>query len=290
MNPMSKQVTMVVLLAIGATGCNVNRALEQVHEARQLSADLSVQFTKAADASNLAVMSDTDVASTTFVKEAENRSAAVQNDIDRLQPVLDRLGYTEESRLLGEFRSRFDDYRRLDRTILDLAFENSNFKAQALASGTGREAADAVSTALGGLEPPSNPSEDCHVKALAANVDARVREIEALQAHHIVTPDDETMTSLEKRMSASEASARDSLKRLSAAVRPPFQARVTAAGGALDRLVATNRQIIELSRRNTNLRSVALSLTEKRPVVAACEERLHALEAALAKRGFVSHR
>jgi hypothetical protein len=285
-----KHGTVCILIAISAAGCNVNRALEQVHEARQLSSDLSVQFTKAADASNLAVMSDTDAASTAFVKEAENRSAAVQKDVDALQPVLDRLGYSEESRLLGEFRSRFDEYRRLDRTILDLAVENSNFKAQALASGTAREAADAVSRVLEGLEPSSDSREGWHVKALAANVDARVHEIEALQAHHIVTPDDETMSSLEKRMSAAEASARHSIKRLYAAVRPASQAQVTTAGGALDRLVATNRQIIELSRRNTNLRSVALSLTEKRPVVAACEDRLHALQGALAKRGFVSHR
>ena len=287
---MLKHVTACLVVAISAAGCNVNRALEQVHEARQLSSDLSVQFTKAADASNLAVMSDTDAASTAFVKEAENRSAAVQKDIDALQPVLDRLGYAEESRLLGEFRSRFDEYRRLDRTILDLAVENSNFKAQALASGAARDAADAVSRALEGLEPSSDSRESWQVKALAANVDARVREIEALQAHHIVTPDDETMTSLEKRMSAAEASARDSITHLHAAVRPASQAKVTAAGAALDRLVASNRQIIELSRRNTNLRSVALSLTEKRPAVAACEDRLHALQGALAKRGFVSHR
>ncbi len=235
-------------------------------------------------------MSDTDAASTKFVTEAENRSAAVQKDMDALQPLLDRLGFSEESCLLGEFRSGFDQYRRLDRTILDLAVENTNFKAQALATGAARDAADAVGSALEGLEPSADSREGWHVKALAASVEARVREIDALQAHHIVTPDDETMTSLEKRMSAAEDSARGSLERLQALVRPASQARVTAAGSALDRLVAANRQIVELSRRNTNLRSVALSLTEKRPAVAACEERLHALQAALAKRGYVSHR
>ena len=290
MKPMLKHVSLVVLVAIAAAGCNVNRALEQVHEARHLSSDLAVQFTKAADASNLAVMADTDTSSTTFVKEAENRTAAVQKDLDALQPVLDRLGFADEARLLGEFRTRFDEYRRLDRAILDLAVENTNFKAQALASGAAREAADTATSALDRLEPSSDSREGWHVKALAANVDARVREIEALQAHHIVTPDDETMTTLEKRMSAGEASARDALERLSALVRPASKGRVTAAGTALDQLVATNRQIVELSRRNTNLRSVALSLTEKRPVVAACEDRLHALQAALAKRGYVSVR
>jgi hypothetical protein len=290
MKPMLKHFSLLVLIALAAAGCNVNRALEQVHEARQLSSDLAVQFTKGADASNLAVLADTDTSSTAFVKEAENRTAAVQKDLDALQPLLDRLGFAEESRLLGEFRSRFDEYRKIDRTILDLAVENTNLKAQALASGTARNAADAVTGALGGLEPSADTGEGCQVKALAATVDARVREIEALQAYHIPAPDDPTMTELEKRMAGAEASARDALKRLGALVRPGSQAKVTAAAAALDRFIAANRQIVELSRRNTNLRSVALSLTEKRPAVAACEERLHALRAALAKRGYVSRR
>jgi len=285
---MSKQVTMVVLLAIAAAGCNVNRALEQVHEARQLSADLSVQFTKAADASNLAVMSDTDAASTAFVKEAESRSAAAQKDAEQLGAILQGLGFSEESRLLADFQSRFDEYRRLDRTILDLAIENTNLKAQALASGAAREAADAVSRSLDGLAPSADTKEAWHVRALAAEVDARVRLIEALQAHHIPTADDATMTGLEKQMAGAESSARDTLKSLAAIVGPNSKTRVTAAVSAFDRFVAANRQIVDLSRRNTNLHSVALSLTEKRPIVDACEQRLHELQAALGKRGYAA--
>ena len=114
---------------------------------------------------------------------------------------------------------------------------------------------------------------------------ARTREIEALQAAHIVAPDDPTMTGLEKQMRAAEASARESLRALAAVVRPASKAQLSSASAALDRLVDLNRQIIALSRRNPNVRSLALALTEKRPLIAACEQQLHALQAALAKRG-----
>ena len=281
---------LLVLVAMSAAGCQVNRALEQVHEAQRLTADLSVQFTKAADASNLAVMADTDSASNSFVTEAETRLSTVQKDIDALGPVLNGLGFTEESRLLGEFRARFEEYRKLDRAILDLAVENTNYKAQQIASSTAREAADAVSGALDGLASSGGSREDWHLKALAATVDARVREVEALQAYHIPASDDATMTGLEKRMTAAERAARDALKSVSAVARPASQPKIAAAAAALDRLSAANQQIIQLSRRNTNLHSVALSLTEKRPVVTACEDRLHALQTALAKRGYVSAR
>jgi hypothetical protein len=66
-----------VLLSSAIAGCDVNAALERVSEARQLSADLHVQFTRAADASNRAVMADTDEASVAFAHEAEEATYPV---------------------------------------------------------------------------------------------------------------------------------------------------------------------------------------------------------------------
>jgi hypothetical protein len=51
-----------------------------------------------------------------------------------------------------------------------------------------------------------------------------------------------------------------------------------------------NRQIIALSRRNTNVRSLALALGQKRTLTAACEEDLRALQDALAARDFKATR
>jgi hypothetical protein len=276
----------VVALCVTAGGCGVNRALEEVHEARHLAADLQVQFTKATDASNLAVMADTDEASVAFAREAERRTATVTRETESLAPILHRLGFTEESRLLAEFRARFEEYRQLDRVILDLAVENTNLKAQRLSFGSARAAADRVAGALDALEPSSDSREGWHVKALAATVVARTREIEALHAPHIAAPDDPTMTQLEKRMTTAEQSARTGLTQLASLVSPRSRPSITAAASALDRLVDVNRQLVQLSRRNTNVRSLALSLSEKRPVIDACEASLHSLQAALSKRGY----
>jgi len=50
--------------------------------------------------------------------------------------------------------------------------------------------------------------------------------------------------------------------------------------------MALHAQIMALSRQNTNVRSLALSLDEKRKLVEPCEESLLALQDALAKRGY----
>ena len=59
---------------------------------------------------------------------------------------------------------------------------------------------------------------------------------------------------------------------------------------ACQTIITQTHQITQLSRRNTNVRSLALSLTDKRNVAAACEKSLHELRNALAKRSLTGMR
>jgi hypothetical protein len=274
-----------LMIFLGAmVGCDLNSALQQVSEARHLSADLLVQFTKAADAANRAVMADTDAASIAFAREAGQAKEKVQIDIDALKPLLEGLHYSEEGRLLQEFVNRFSEYCELDRRILDLAVENTNLKAQRLSFGPAQEAADSFRDSLTTVA-PRVPADKWRIEALVAKAVMTVREIQVLQAPHIADADEAVMTRMEKSMATSEAAARNALKTLSSLVEPRFQAQIVAATATLDRFMAVNQQIISLSRRNTNVRSLALSLNEKGKVIPKCEEVLHALRDALAKRG-----
>jgi hypothetical protein len=54
----------------------------------------------------------------------------------------------------------------------------------------------------------------------------------------------------------------------------------------LERFKANNTEIVALSRRNSNVRSLALSLGRKRTITAQCDDQLRALEDALAKHEF----
>jgi hypothetical protein len=268
-----------------ATGCDADSALERLPQARHVSAELFVQFTKAADAANRAVMADTDEASVAFAREAEQATQAVQASIDALQPLLQGLNYSDEARLLEEFVARFAEYRELDRRILDLAVENSNLKAQRLSFGPAQEAADSFRDALEQVV-PGDAKEAWRVKALVATAVMTVREMQVLQAPHIADADDAAMTRMEKQMATSEAAARSALEALAPLVQPASRQKVGTAIDALDRFVGVNAQIIALSRRNTNVRSLALSLNQKGKVTGACEDSLRALRDALAKRGF----
>jgi len=283
------RAVIVTIVAATAIGCDVNTALEHLSEARQISAELAVQFSKASDASNRAVMADTDEASVAFARESEQASEAVQKEIDALRPIIQGLNYPDELRMLDEFAKGFADYRELDRRILDLAVENTNLKAQRLAFGPAQEAADAFRDALDAVDPAS-PASAWQVQALVARAVTTVREIQVLQAPHIADADDAVMTRMETQMATSEAASRTVLKTLSGLVAPGSRPRLAAASSALDRFTELNAQVIALSRRNTNVRSLALSLDHKRPLIAACEESLRTLRDSLASRGFTGIR
>jgi hypothetical protein len=287
---MRRRIATIIVFASSIAGCDVNTALKQVSEARQLAADLLVQFTKASNAANLAVMADTDETSVAFAREAEQATDAIQKDADVLAPILRGLRFWKELDLLEEFGVRFAEYRALDRNILDLAVENTNLKAQRLSFSGAQEAADAFRDSLEAVAPLDAAKDTWRVRALAATAVASAREIQALQAPHIAEADDAAMATLEKRMATAEKTARSALQTLAALIQPASRPQLAAATAALDRLMQINTQIIGLSRRNSNVRSLALSLNQKRAVTTSCEQSLRALRDALSKRGFTGIR
>jgi hypothetical protein len=235
-------------------------------------------------------MANTDEASAVFAREAEQATQATETDAGALAPILRSLGYTNETRLLEEFVGRFAGYRALDRRILDLAVENTNLKAQRISFGPAQEAADTFRDSLAAVA-PSVPAKDMwRVEALVAKAVATVREIQVLQAPHIADADEAVMTHMETRMGTSEVAARRALETLAALVPPASRPRIAAATAALNRFMELNAQIIALSRRNTNVRSLALALDQKRTLTAACTKSLHALQDALATRGYTGTR
>jgi hypothetical protein len=288
----TRWVVAALVATMPVSGCmkSPETALERLLESRRLAADLRVQFTKTADASNRAVMADTDEASVAFAREAEQATRAAQKDVDSLAALLVDLQYSDEHRLLDEFKACFDGYRQMDRTILDLAVANTNLKAQRLSFGPAHEAAESFRAALEAVVPSDAAKEGWRAKALAATAVSDVREIEVLQAPHIAEANDAVMSDIEKRMAASESGARRALGDLAALASTGSQKSLAEAASALDRFLSLQKQIIELSRRNTNVRSLGLALGQKRTQTASCETTLQALQDILGKRGFAATR
>lgn len=280
----SRIAFLAAVVTIGC-GCRPQTVFEQLMDARRLTAELLLHFTTAADATNRAVMAGTEKAAASFVREAEQATRDVQSPLDLLRPILTDLRYSKESQLLAEFETKFSEYRALDRRIQELVLESTNLKAQRLSWGPAQQAADAFRDSIEAVDPAAAQTSP-KVEVLVARTIASVREIQALQAPHIAESDAGAMTRIEQRMATAEATARGALRTLASLVPPARSPAVASATAALDRFTALNAEILALSRRNSNVQALALSLGQKRILVAAGEETLLTLRSDLANRGF----
>ncbi len=272
---------MLAALLVGACNVDLEATLTRLMEAQRLVADMRVQLHRSTEAAQRAVMADSDEISTEFARESESATRALQDDVTAIVPILRALDYRDDGRLVDEFERRFAELAELDRSLLALAVENSNVKAERLSFGPGREAADGLRDRLQTVfrSAPGAP----RVELLALRTELAVREVQALQAPHIDEGDDAEMTRLEERMDASLQKAQTSLEELSRLPDAGPADALAAAREQLERFASVNRELVKLSRKNTNVRSLAVSLGNKRRLTAACDETLIALQDALAK-------
>jgi hypothetical protein len=282
---------LAALLAAGlaaALGCDADfeTAMAQRESAQKLVADLRLALHRSAEAAQRAVMADGDEAAAEAAREAEEATREVERDLEALGPILTRLRFGDEQRLLQEFAKSFAESREVDRTLLGLAVENTNAKAQRLAFGPAREAADAFRDRLADAVRSARAPDATRAELLAARALLGVREIQALQAPHIAEAEDAAMTRLEQAMAASEAEARRSLAELAKLLGPPGREALGAASAELDRFAEAQKQILALSRENSDVRSLAVVLGTKRRVTAACDAAIAAVEESLAKHGW----
>jgi len=270
-----------------AHGCNSaeapTAALTRLTEARRLTASLRLLVNKSADAEKRSVMSESDEGSKAFAGESAAASRMALQQTTALKSLLEQLEYPDELRLLSEFEDGFAQSRALDETLLGLAVENTNLKAQRLSFGEAAAAASAVRRALEATVASVAATGREHAELLTAKIELAVDGIRLLEGPHIAEPDDAGMAGLEARMTGYEEEARRLLASLEPNGTPPS---ADSASAAFERFVALHEEILALSHRNTNVRSLALSLGQKRRLTAACDESLAALEAALETRGF----
>ena len=281
---------LALALSLTTPGCRSapDPAFTQLAEAHRLADDLRVQLAKASNASDRAVMADTDEESVAFAREADKAAAAIEGESAVLSTRLQSLGYAPELHALQDFTDRFAAYRKLDHDVLDLAVQNTNLKAQRLSFGPVRETADGFRDALQAAAQLAPAKDRCRVDGLVARAELAVREIQILQAPHIAEPEASAMTRIEIQMTERLAAAREALAGLGAGAgaSAAMARQLDAASAALARFDKLSAELVALSRRNSNVRSLALALRRAPELVAACDGSLAILQEALAKEGF----
>ncbi len=248
----------------------------------RLVADMQEHLLASAEAEKSAVMAETDEASAAFAAESRRASATVESERGELARLIDIGARPDEVRHLREFSACWTEYREVDDEILRLAVENTNLKAQRLSFGPVPAALDRMQAALDPLVADIGTSVDAAAIAKHAyRVMPAALRIHALEGRHIAEPADAEMDKIEAEMKVLDGRVNDALSALSAVSGDAGRRAVETARAAYADFQQVHTEVLALSRRNSNVRSLAISLGQKRKIMAQCEDHLNALREAV---------
>jgi len=197
-------------------------------------------------------------------------------------PLLAPAGMERERALLEAFARDFARLRKVDEEILALAVKNTNVKAYALAYGPVAEHLEALDAALSRLgEQGARGPEAMATCRLAAGARIAALRLRVLLPPHIAEESPEKMDRLEAAMAAEERQATLDLEQLAARPSLAGDPDLALARARLASFLELKARILALSRENTNVASLALSLNQQRKAMAVCVEALGALQQAV---------
>lgn len=236
----------------------------------------------AAEAEKSAVLAITDQDSQTFADQARAATAEVERERQELGKLLATGGTKGEKDLFSQFSEAFGNLQRIDDEVLRLAVKNTNVKAYALAFGPAADTVAELDAALSRVIAKHAAASDAtQVLRLASGVRVAILRIQTLLAPHIAEESDAKMDQLEASMAKEATQARKDFDGLTKLPTLKGDADLASAASSLLRYGELKDRILALSRENTNVRSLALSLNQKRKAMTVTQDALNALRQAI---------
>ena len=248
-------------------------------EILRLITQMRVEMASASEAETSVVVAQADQASADFAEQARAATASVERAGSELAPLISRSGTDNEKDLFSKFSQAFAEFQQVQAMLLDLAVKNTNVKAYGLAFGPATDALHKLDDALNRLMAAHEGTPGAiAVSTAAVRVQIGALRIQTLLAPHIAEAEDKKMDQLEGTMSAQDKGVRDNLDRLAQMDEAKDRTLVDAAKSAYTNFSAIRKTILALSRENSNVRSLAIALDQKRKVAALCQDPLDALQ------------
>jgi hypothetical protein len=236
----------------------------------------------ASEAEKSAVLAISDQDSQTFAGQARTAAAEVEQARRELGELLKTAGTQGEKNLFNQFSELFAEFQRIDNNLLDLAVKNTNIKAYSLAFGPAAAALNEMNSALSRLIAlNAGSSKEKQLMLLAYGAEISGLRLQTLIPPHIAEESDQKMDELEALMSKEDKQIRKNLDELTALRNLNQKANLAKAISSYAAFSKIKTQILALSRENTNIKSLSISLSQKRKVMLLCQDTLNKLQRAI---------
>jgi hypothetical protein len=275
-----------IFVSLKHRGGEGGSAYETAIREDEIVSAMRLSLMKAAEAEKSAVLAVTDEESREFADKARLASAEVEKDRKELAPLIEQDNSTPETSRIAEFDKCWRKFRKVDQLLLDLAVQNTNIRASDLAFTNGAEALRKLEAGLTRLiDLDSSEGGNSQIVRLSYQALVAGIKIHDQYAAHIEAETDEEMDWVEKDIKANEEILNNSLSALARLAKGKESDTVKDAIAADHELEKVTKEIIALSRKNTNIKSIELSLGKKRLVTAQCEDVLGAIQEFIRSKG-----
>jgi hypothetical protein len=245
---------------------------------------MQLDLALASEAEKSAVLAITVQEAQAFADQARARTAALERSRRELESLLSEAGSQAAKVLLIEFSRHFTEFQRIDAELLGLAVKNSNLEAYALTFGPAASVLDEFGAALSRVVAANAQARDAkQVMSLATGAQIGALRIQVLLPPHVAEPSGARMDELEARMAEADEQVRGDLERLGALPGLADKPDLELAASRYARFCELEDQILALSRANTDVLSLSLSLSQKRKLMLVCHETLDNLAEAVRK-------
>jgi hypothetical protein len=285
---------LVVLGALSMIGL-IYRESYNPFETKLLKVDLlstmRSHLLEAIEAEKNAVLATTDEASEDFAAQARKAADDVESSRKEIESIINQEKLSRETEIISEFNSCWSQYRKLDETILDLAIQNTNVKAQKISSTQCTQELEHFEGSLNRLIHRNTNERQCNeVAMLSYEALTASLKIFALHKTHIEEIDDLEMDKIEQSIKSYNESARRALGSLSRISDLSDNEDLKNAETAYERFMNLTGEVLRLSRMNTNLKSAELSLGKIRLISSQCQEILSTLQETVHAKQFKATR
>lgn len=244
-----------------------------------LLSTMRIHFLEAIEAEKNAVLAITDEASEAFAAQARGAADSVEHSRKQIESIIHQEKLPQETAMINEFNSCWSQYRKLDETILDLAIQNTNLKAQKISATQCAHEMERFEASLNRLIHRNTKDSQCN-KAIMLSYEALTASLNIFALHkpHIEEADDQEMDKIEQRIKSYDESARKALSALRSTTGPSDNEDLKYAETAYERFMNLTGEVLKLSRMNTNIKSAELSLGKIRLISSQCQETLTTLK------------
>lgn len=251
----------------------------------ELLSSMRLNLFRAAEAEKSAVLAITDEESKKFADQSQQFAQDVAKARESLTPFINRDNSIKETSLLTEFDRCWTESTKLDALLLNLAVQNTNLHATNLALTKGTETVRRLEVTLTQLADSFGPeSRDTQSIRLVYQAIVASLKIHDLYTPHIQAETDEKMDKIESEIKANEKILKNALDRLAKNVIGREKDSLRNPQALYVELAQVTDEIIALSRKNTNIKSLELSLGKKRLITAQCDEVLKSLQEAAQRK------